>query len=118
MGQGLTGCFYFFERLLFLAGLFISGAIFYFWRNLLFLAEPGSPAGVGGENEAASTKGPRAGHHKRGNPENFFGDEQSARPVIILHSGHRHFVLRLLHVEGKLPVEEGYENSCGTKPVG
>ncbi|MDQ5937837.1 MAG: hypothetical protein QG574_5196 [Cyanobacteriota bacterium erpe_2018_sw_21hr_WHONDRS-SW48-000092_B_bin.40] len=97
---------------------FISGGIFYFWRNLLFLAEPGSPAGVGGENEAASAKGPRAGHHKRSNPENFFGDEQSARPVIILHSGHRHFVLRLLHVEGKLPVEEGYENSCRTKPVG
>lgn len=37
---------------------FISGEIFYFWRILLFLAEPGSPVGVGGENEAASTEGP------------------------------------------------------------
>jgi len=106
MRAGLTGCFYCFERdfyfwrnLRFLPGFVISGGIFYFCRNLLFLAEPGSPAGVGGENEAASAKGPRAGHHERRNPENFFGDEQSARPVIILHSGHRHFVLRLLHVE-------------------
>lgn len=78
---------------------------------MLFLAEPGSPAGVGGENETASAEWPRAGHHKSGNPENFFGDEQSARPVIILHRGYRHFVLRFLHIEGKLAVEKGNENS-------
>lgn len=83
---GLTGCFYYFGQ----DSLFLA---VFFWRNLLFLAEPGSPTGVGGEDYTAGAEGPRAGHHKRGNPENFFGDEQSARPVVILHSGHRHFAL-------------------------
>lgn len=78
---------------LFLAKSIISDEIFYFWRALLFLAEPGSPAGVGGEDYTASAEGPRAGHHKRGNPENFFGDEQSTRPVVILHCSYWHFAL-------------------------
>lgn len=56
-------------------------------------AQESPPVGIGGEEHTAGAERPASCQSECGNPENFFGDEESARPVIVFDGGLCHFAL-------------------------